>query len=933
MPDDNTMMPVPDAASPASPGTTTGAPSTGAVGGGGTVGSTTDSGAPVAPPSGTPVGGGGNVTLDLPTLPPNYSQGNLGFFTRQTEVVPTSVTTGPDGALYVGELTGIPYPDGYARVLRIADPNATTGFDGKIPSGVSQTFASGFDEINSLGFDASGNLYVLEYVNSSAIYDPTLPPASLPPSKLIRVGTDGVRTTISGDELKLGNYLTVDKATGDVYVATNNADTTNGEIIRYHVDPATGMATNTVVANGLNNPRGMAFGPDGNLYVLESGVGTPVDSPDAASAPVIPFIPGLVSERGGSTGSITKVNVTTDDSQERIFTGLASFREFDPTTGQDRVISIGPNGITIASDGTVYVSSGGGLAPETADAIGPLGDLLKGVLRIDGLFGADPSKATITPEFDALAYATENGPDGATTLFNTESNLNDITIGADGKIYTIDAARNVVYGVKPGGSTLDSVTVLQKRPPVLTPSQYGAVFAAGGNPSADYQAEVGDVTFKGANGLPDTSGLGAGSSETPGTVPGDPAVAETDAMAMATGGATAGADMTGAQPAVASPTMAESNPLPSRGEDATVGMVNAAAAGSDTGLPTVPTGNVDPTALGPSDPVSPPVTPGNPYSNYFDPFVGNYAPATPAVIPAGANGSYSVSNVYSFGDRLADDGGTYSNYGAAQYLGQPTADSPVYYNHGLSDGPNWTDLLAQSLGTPTTSEDHNFAIGSSTTQVVNDPNDPYQTLGNFQGQIAFFQQQNQNFLPTDLVTVTFGGNDLTTPSSLSPAEAVTSTVKAITDGLQSLADLGAKHFLVSNLPDVTIAPVFSSPIGQQLFGDDPSALQGVVKQFNTELASALDTFKADTGLDVKELDLNKLFGGIVNDPSAYGFSNLTTPVLDNPPGVGLPQDFSAGDTPTQDPAVEHASLFTDPFFHPTALGQSIMAETAKSALG
>ncbi|MBV9119047.1 MAG: hypothetical protein JOY63_16945, partial [Acetobacteraceae bacterium] len=90
---------------------------------------TTSSAAPPAA-STAPASGG------LPTLPPQYSTGNLGFFTRQTEAVPTSVTVGPDGALYVGVLTGIPYADGYASVYRIANPTATTGFDEATPSGV-----------------------------------------------------------------------------------------------------------------------------------------------------------------------------------------------------------------------------------------------------------------------------------------------------------------------------------------------------------------------------------------------------------------------------------------------------------------------------------------------------------------------------------------------------------------------------------------------------------------------------------------------------------------------------------------------------------------------------------------------------------------------------------------------------------------------------
>ena len=289
----------------------------------------------------TSVGGSTSGLTGASTLPPQYSTGNLGFFTRQTESVPTAITTGPDGALYVSELNGIPYPSGYSSIYRISDPAATTGFDGTTPSGVPQAYASGFSEVNGLAFNNStGDMFVLEYNVANEVYDPTIAPADLAPSTLIQVKADGTRTTISGPELHLGNYVTVNQQTGDVYVAIDNqgpATATSpgtGEVLDYKQDPTTGAWSNTVIASGLNSPRGMAFGPDGNLYVLEQGTGTPNGAPGADTAPVIPFIPGLVSERGGTTGSITKVDITSPaGGQQTVLTGLSSFREFNPDDG------------------------------------------------------------------------------------------------------------------------------------------------------------------------------------------------------------------------------------------------------------------------------------------------------------------------------------------------------------------------------------------------------------------------------------------------------------------------------------------------------------------------------------------------------------------------------------------------------------------------
>lgn len=904
---------------------------------------------------------------DLPVLPPNYASGNLGFFNRQQEHVPTAVTVGPDGALYVSELGGIPYPTGYARVIRIADPEATTGFDGKTPSGEPQVYASGFTQINGLSFDGQGNLYVLEYLNAASIYDPTLAVADLPPSKLIRVAPDGTRETISGPELKLGNYALADKATGNIYVSILNNDTTNGQVLRYSPG-ADGKYVPEVVASGLNNPRGLSFGPDGQLYTLEQGIGTSASSPESATAPSIEFIPGLVSERGGYTGSITRIDVNGEGGQERIFTGLASFREYYPTTNTDRVISIGPNGFTITPDGTVYVASGGGLGQDSKallnnSSLPGFGEYVSGVVRVDGLFDGNSQDATLTPVFDSVDYARDNGTDGATTLFNTQSNLNDIVYRPqDGKLYAVDAARNVTYGLGKDGVDVESATVVQKRPPVLSPPQYAAVVATGGNPAADYAVEIDRVTFKNADGLPDTPGRAATpvpAGVSAGVAQSGGAISPWDDVPVA-GVDGAPTDAASAGTSVSVGTAPSAGTTPPRGEDSSVGTSASGATGGSgatsaaqqsgvpgsfsgdggdgltppqqSGLPgNLPTGASGFPGL--NIPESPPVLANNIYAPYFDPFFA-YNPNDPLLLPAGEQGGlYKVSNLYSFGDRLADDGGTYGAVPYYQAAGVPTPYTTAPYSEygSLTDGPKWTTFLGQILGVQNTGQDTNFAYEGGTAALVVDPSGFFLPQFNFQSQIDQFQQSYSRFLPTDLVTVTFGGNDLTVLGATPTSETVTQTVDAIVTGMEELVGLGARHFLVTNLPDLTYAPFLSNPEAAAAVGIDAGLLDTLVPQFNAQLDAALDDFRAETGADVHELDLNKLFDSIIANPSNYGFINTQQPVLASLPFPGTEVTYNPAIV-GQDPAVQHATLFIDPLFNPTALGHAVIAETARSTL-
>ncbi|MGV3490458.1 MAG: ScyD/ScyE family protein [Devosia sp.] len=88
------------------------------------------------------------VHAQFPDLP-NPLAGTVGGPT--IDQVPTGLTRGPDGALYVTTLTGFPFPAGAARVYRVAD-------DGTV-----STYAEGLSAATDLAFEADGALLVTEF--------------------------------------------------------------------------------------------------------------------------------------------------------------------------------------------------------------------------------------------------------------------------------------------------------------------------------------------------------------------------------------------------------------------------------------------------------------------------------------------------------------------------------------------------------------------------------------------------------------------------------------------------------------------------------------------------------------------------------------------------------------------------------------------------
>jgi hypothetical protein len=157
------------------------------------------------------VDSGGN---DLLRVRSNGSISTLAVFEsrpqgRSTDSVPTAVEVGPDGAYYVGELTGGPFPVGEARVYRVA-------------GGAPTIYCGGFTAIIDIAWGPDGHLYVLQFATGPGLTGPGI---------LYRIDSGCTKTPVVTDLIAPGGV--VFGPDGAIYISNKSVLAGAGEVLRF----------------------------------------------------------------------------------------------------------------------------------------------------------------------------------------------------------------------------------------------------------------------------------------------------------------------------------------------------------------------------------------------------------------------------------------------------------------------------------------------------------------------------------------------------------------------------------------------------------------------------------------------------------------------------------------------------------------------------
>ncbi|MEQ1528833.1 MAG: SGNH/GDSL hydrolase family protein [Methylococcales bacterium] len=274
------------------------------------------------------------------------------------------------------------------------------------------------------------------------------------------------------------------------------------------------------------------------------------------------------------------------------------------------------------------------------------------------------------------------------------------------------------------------------------------------------------------------------------------------------------------------------------------------------------------------------------------------------------------NNIYAFGDSLSD-GGNSSTAVLSIYKLINGCDvnhpCPPYFDGHFSNGYSAIEHLANNIlpGGAKDSNFKNYAVAGATTGIGNFGDQGNSTSTGLFG-LPGMSQEIGLYLstsfgsadPNALYFVWGGANDfLTNNSPIAAAQNISQYVYA-------LANAGAKHIFVPNLPDLSLTP-FVRSISQEPLAQAFSVL------FNSELNTRLNQLSAQTlSTHIIQFDTFSFINNVAQHPDQYGFTDIQNACLSS--------NLTVCAHPEQ-------TIYWDDF-HPTSYANSVIAQAFSQAI-
>jgi outer membrane lipase/esterase len=292
------------------------------------------------------------------------------------------------------------------------------------------------------------------------------------------------------------------------------------------------------------------------------------------------------------------------------------------------------------------------------------------------------------------------------------------------------------------------------------------------------------------------------------------------------------------------------------------------------------------------------------------------------------------SQVIVFGDSLSDAGYYRPVLAAA---GVPASLLPILGRFTTAPGPVWSELVAAYYGAPTGPSNVNngniFAQGGARVAL----NSAATPTGAAQRPVTtqigeYLARTGGSADPNALYAVWAGANDVIQTLGAISAGAITSDQASVAIQTAAAAEIaqlarlraaGARYIVVFGLPNIGATPGLAAA--------GPTAAAGAT-QLSAGFNTALFVGLAQNNIRVIPIDSFAFLSEIRANPSAFGFTNITTPACGAfPPFSSAPDALFCPPNVWLAANANQTFLFADGI-HPTAAGQALIAQFVESMI-